>query len=216
MTHRLRSPEVRAAQSGALWERLGTPSRLDSRWEMATGFARECQQGLRQRFPGDSRPPRHQRRGVPRPRRSSGCGKSTALRMIAGLEQITSVRCASATEWSTRSNRRIATSRWCSRTTRVSAHDRLRQHWFCSQIGQGAERGDRAAGSARRRNPRVDHLSRSQAWTALGRSASACRYGSRDRPPAGRLPRTSRSPTSTRNSACRCAPKSRPSSATLA
>ena len=38
----------------------------------------------------------------------SGCGKSTTLRMIAGLEDITSGT------WSPR----IATSPWCSRTTR--------------------------------------------------------------------------------------------------
>ena len=48
----------------------------------------------------------------------SGCGKTTSLRMIAGLEEITSGRCGSATASSTTSRRRTATSRWCSRATR--------------------------------------------------------------------------------------------------
>ncbi len=49
----------------------------------------------------------------------SGCGKTTSLRMIAGLEEITSGDAhASATASSTTSRPRIATSRWSSRATR--------------------------------------------------------------------------------------------------
>jgi len=40
----------------------------------------------------------------------SGCGKTTTLRMIAGLEDITSGDVVMSS--------RTATSRWCSRTTR--------------------------------------------------------------------------------------------------
>ncbi len=50
----------------------------------------------------------------------SGCGKSTVLRMIAGLETITSGTLASATASSTTSTRRTATLRWCSRATRCT------------------------------------------------------------------------------------------------
>ena len=48
----------------------------------------------------------------------SGCGKSTLLRMIAGLEMSPAARSGSADGSSTRCRRRIATSPWCSRTTR--------------------------------------------------------------------------------------------------
>ena len=48
----------------------------------------------------------------------SGCGKSTTLRMIAGLEEVSSARFRSATAWSTTWPPRTATSPWCSRATR--------------------------------------------------------------------------------------------------
>ena len=48
----------------------------------------------------------------------SGCGKTTALRMLAGLEEISEGELVIDDRWSTRSRRRSATSRWCSRTTR--------------------------------------------------------------------------------------------------
>ena len=49
----------------------------------------------------------------------SGCGKTTSLRMVAGLEEITTAaRCGSARGSSTTSRRRTATSRWSSRATR--------------------------------------------------------------------------------------------------
>ena len=48
----------------------------------------------------------------------SGCGKSTSLRMLAGLEEVTSAASSSTDATSRRCRRRIATSRWCSRTTR--------------------------------------------------------------------------------------------------
>ena len=48
----------------------------------------------------------------------SGCGKSTTLRMIAGLEEISEEKFPSTEKWSTMCHRRIAISRWCSRTTR--------------------------------------------------------------------------------------------------
>ena len=47
----------------------------------------------------------------------SGCGKSTTLRMIAGLETITSGDVIIGTGSSTPTSRRIGTSPWCSRTT---------------------------------------------------------------------------------------------------
>ncbi len=48
----------------------------------------------------------------------SGCGKSTLLRMIAGLEEITEGEIAIGGTVVNACCRRIATSRWCSRTTR--------------------------------------------------------------------------------------------------
>ena len=48
----------------------------------------------------------------------SGCGKTTTLRMVAGLESITSGRIMIDERSSTSCRRWIATSRWCSRTTR--------------------------------------------------------------------------------------------------
>ncbi len=48
----------------------------------------------------------------------SGCGKSTTLRMIAGLEEISSGNISSTASASTTSRPRIATSPWSSRTTR--------------------------------------------------------------------------------------------------
>ena len=48
----------------------------------------------------------------------SGCGKTTSLRMIAGLEEITSGDAEDRRpRSSTTSRRRIATSRWSSRAT---------------------------------------------------------------------------------------------------
>ena len=48
----------------------------------------------------------------------SGCGKSTSLRMLAGLEGVDERHLSSATATSPSCRPRIATSRWCSRTTR--------------------------------------------------------------------------------------------------
>jgi ABC-type sugar transport system ATPase subunit len=47
----------------------------------------------------------------------SGCGKTTALRMVAGLEEITDGEVRIGERVVNRWRRRIATSRWCSRTT---------------------------------------------------------------------------------------------------
>ena len=47
----------------------------------------------------------------------SGCGKSTTLRMIAGLEEITSGEISIGGAVVNDRRRRIATSRWCSRIT---------------------------------------------------------------------------------------------------
>ena len=46
----------------------------------------------------------------------SGCGKSTTMRMVAGLEDITSM-CSSTASVSTTWRPRTATSPWCSRAT---------------------------------------------------------------------------------------------------
>ena len=48
----------------------------------------------------------------------SGCGKSTTLRMIAGLEEITEGEIWIGGDVVTTCRRAIATSPWCSRTTR--------------------------------------------------------------------------------------------------
>jgi ABC-type sugar transport system ATPase subunit len=48
----------------------------------------------------------------------SGCGKTTTLRMIAGLESISSGNSRSTRASSTACRRRTATSPWCSSPTR--------------------------------------------------------------------------------------------------
>ena len=48
----------------------------------------------------------------------SGCGKTTTLRMIAGLEAISSGDISIDGTWSTTWRPWTATSPWCSRTTR--------------------------------------------------------------------------------------------------
>ena len=48
----------------------------------------------------------------------SGCGKSTTLRMVAGLEEISDGELYIGDKLVTTLLRRIAISRWCSRTTR--------------------------------------------------------------------------------------------------
>jgi multiple sugar transport system ATP-binding protein len=48
----------------------------------------------------------------------SGSGKSTALRMLAGLEDVSSGEIASTGTTSRSGRPRTATSRWCSRATR--------------------------------------------------------------------------------------------------
>jgi ABC-type sugar transport system ATPase subunit len=48
----------------------------------------------------------------------SGCGKSTLLRMVAGLERVTAAISGLTASASPRWSRKIAASRWCSRTTR--------------------------------------------------------------------------------------------------
>ena len=48
----------------------------------------------------------------------SGCGKTTTLRMVAGLEEITSGEISIGERIVNDLPRRTATSRWCSRTTR--------------------------------------------------------------------------------------------------
>ena len=48
----------------------------------------------------------------------SGCGKTTTLRMVAGLEEITSGEISIGERIVNDLPRRTVTSRWCSRTTR--------------------------------------------------------------------------------------------------
>ena len=48
----------------------------------------------------------------------SGCGKSTLLRMVAGLEEISAGTIRIGNRSSMNWSRRIATARWCFRTTR--------------------------------------------------------------------------------------------------
>ena len=48
----------------------------------------------------------------------SGCGKTTTLRMIAGLEAVTSGEILIDGDGGQRRRRWIGTSPWCSRTTR--------------------------------------------------------------------------------------------------
>ena len=65
---------------------------------------------------------------------------------------------------------------------------RLRQHRVQPQAAQGAEGGDRQAGTRRGAHPRPRAVSQAQAEGALGRPATARGDGPRDRAPAVGVP----------------------------
>ena len=141
----------------------------------------------------------------------SGCGKSTVLRMIAGLEDISSGDLyIGGGESTTCSPQRSRHRDGVPELRALPAHDGAQNMAF------GLQDARRAEEEIRERVPRwpkllgLERSARPAPGAALGRPASARRDGTGDRPRApGRSSWTSRCRTSTPSSACTCGPSSR-------
>ena len=139
----------------------------------------------------------------------SGCGKSTALRMIAGLEDISSGEVKIGGDVV---NDRAPKERDIAMVFQNYAlypHMTVRENMGFALKMAGVEKAeiDRRSRSGRRRSTSTQLLDR-RPGQALRRPAPAGGDGAGDRARARRPSCwTSRSPTSTRSCACRCAPR---------
>ena len=107
----------------------------------------------------------------------SGCGKSTILRMIAGLEDVTSGRIlidGAVVNDREPKDRDIA---MVFRTRALSAHDGLRQFGLRSALSRRAPGGNSPPGRRRRAGAGNYPASRSYAARIVGRAAAARGHG---------------------------------------
>ena len=113
----------------------------------------------------------------------SGCGKSTTLRMIAGLEEISSgeiyIGDRLVNDLPPEGSRHRD---GLPELRALPAHDRVRQHGLRPQDAEVPQAGDRQAGPGSGRDPRHPGAAQAQAPAALGRPAAARRGRARDRP----------------------------------
>ncbi len=119
----------------------------------------------------------------------SGCGKSTTLRMIAGLEAITSRgnpyrRRAGERHAAARPRHRHGVSELCA----LSAYERLRQHGVRPQAAELRARGDQAPGRHAAEHSRHRASARAQAEGAVRRPEAARGDGTGDRAQSPRVP----------------------------
>ena len=119
----------------------------------------------------------------------SGCGKTTSLRMIAGLEEISS---GNAADRRSRRQRRAAQGsrhrHGVPELCALSAHVGPRQPRLRTQAAQGPQGRDRAPGERGGRDDPAPEAPRPQAEGAVRRAAPARRARSGDRPRAGGVP----------------------------
>ena len=141
----------------------------------------------------------------------SGCGKTTTLRMVAGLESITSGQVADRRHGGERSAADGPRHRHGVPELRaLSAHERVRQHGLRPEDAADRPRGDR---QARAGGGRASSASRICSSASRASSPAASASASRSAAPSCATRRsscsTSRSRISTPSCACRCASSSR-------
>ena len=119
----------------------------------------------------------------------SGCGKSTTLRMLAGLEEVTSGKIFIGDREVTNIPPKDRDIAMVFQNYALYPHmTRRGQHGLRPQDGEGAQRGAQEACRGGRPAARAHRLPRPQAEGALRRSAAAGRDGPCDRPlPPGLL-----------------------------
>ena len=190
----------------------------DERGRMADVDVQRGRQGLRQRRPRRASTSRSTSTTASSSCSSArpGCGKTTALRMVAGLEDISGGTLSiggRVVNDLTPKERDIA---MVFQNYALYPHLTVAENIaFGLRLRKEPKSGDQRARGVGGEDARPHAVPRPPAEGALRRPAPARRDGPRDRAPAaGRSSWTSRSRTSTRSCASRCAPTSRSSSAT--
>ena len=180
---------------------------------MAEIDPRQRDQALPRRHRGrQATRPRHRRRRVHHPRRPvRAAGSRRALRMIAGLEDITDGELRIDGERRQRPRAEGPRHRdGVPELRAVPAHDRAREHGLRAEAGEGRQGRDRPQGRRGGAGARPRRASSTASpRTSPAASASAWRWAARSCATRRRSSWTSRSRTSTPSCACRCAPRSR-------